>query len=115
MLQVGFGVGDITPDVGMEMPGGFFKRQGKGVRDKLLASACVVHDGDKTVALVGLDALFITKPTVDAARRLIAKTTKVPGDSVLIGANHTHSGGPVANCLGSDENPQYTQKMAQAI
>ena len=53
MLQVGFGVGDITPDAGMEMPGGFFKRQGKGVRDKLLAVACVVHDGDKTVALVG--------------------------------------------------------------
>ena len=48
MLQVGFGVGDITPEAGMEMPGGFFKRQGKGVRDKLLASACVVHDGDKT-------------------------------------------------------------------
>ncbi len=115
MLQVGFGVGDITPDVGMEMPGGFFKRQGKGVRDKLLAVACVVHDGDKTVALVGIDALFITKPTVEAARRLILKATKVPGDNVLIGANHTHSGGPVASCLGCDENPKYTEKMSQAI
>src|SRR5207248_2201826 len=41
MLQVGFGVGDVTPDVGMEMPGGFFKRKGTGVRDKLLASAGV--------------------------------------------------------------------------
>jgi neutral ceramidase len=115
MLQIGFGVGDITPDVGMEMPGGFFKRQGKGVRDKLLAVACVVHDGNKTVALVGIDALFITKPTVEAARRLILQATKIPGDNVLIGANHTHSGGPVASCLGCDENPKYTQKMSQAI
>ncbi len=44
MLQVGFGVSDITPDVGMQMPGGFFVRHGKGVRDKLLAVACVVED-----------------------------------------------------------------------
>jgi hypothetical protein len=29
MLQVGFGVGDITLQVGMEMPGGFGKRVGK--------------------------------------------------------------------------------------
>src|SRR5215204_7697451 len=28
MLQVGFGVADITPDKGMQMPGGFFKREG---------------------------------------------------------------------------------------
>jgi hypothetical protein len=115
MLQVGFGVGDVTPDVGMQMPGGFFKREGKGVRDNLLASACVVHDGERTVALVGLDALFITRPTVEAARRMIVKATKVPGDNVLIGANHTHSGGPIAGCLGCDENPKYMDKVAQAI
>jgi hypothetical protein len=115
MLQVGFGVGDITPDVGMEMPGGFFKRKGTGVRDKLLASACVVYDGDTPDALVGLDALFITKPTVETARRLIVGATKIPGDNVLIGANHTHSGGPVASCLGCDEDPAYTEKMAKAI
>ena len=115
MLQVGFGVGDVTPDVGMEMPGGFFKRTGTGVRDKLLASACVAYDGATPVALVGLDALFITKPTVEAARRMIVSATKIPGDNVLIGANHTHSGGPVASCLGCDENPAYTEKMAKAI
>src|SRR5215831_16182065 len=79
MLQVGFGVGDVTPDKGMQMPGGFFKREGKGVRDKLLAVACVVSDGDNTVALVGLDALFITRPTVEAARRTIQKETKIIG------------------------------------
>src|SRR5262249_18810046 len=115
MLQVGFGVGDVTPDVGMQMPGGFFKREGKGVRDKLLASACVVHDGERTIALVGLDALFITRPTVEAARRMIVKATKIPGENVLIGANHTHTGGPIAGCLGCDENPTYMDKVARAV
>jgi hypothetical protein len=115
MLQVGFGVGDITPPVGAQMPGGFTKREGKGVRDKLLAVACVVFDGTTPVALVGVDSLFITKPTVEQARRAILKATKIPTDNVLIGASHTHSGGPIAGCLGSDENPEYMDKVAKAI
>jgi hypothetical protein len=44
------------------MPGGFFKRAGKGVRDNLWAVACVVYDGATPSALVGIDTLFITKP-----------------------------------------------------
>src|SRR5437868_13988167 len=110
MLHVGFGVGDMTPDVGMEMPGGFFKRTGKGARDKLLAVACVVYDGTTPIALVGIDALFITKPTVQTARRLIQEKTKIGGDNVLIGASHTHSGGPIASALGCDENTAYTER-----
>jgi hypothetical protein len=115
MLQVGLGVGDITPEVGMEMPGGFFKRKGTGVRDKLLAVACVVSDGEQTVALVGLDALFIGRPTVEVARRVIQKETKMPGENVLIGANHTHSGGPITSCLGCDESPAYVDKVTKAL
>ncbi|HZT81997.1 MAG TPA: hypothetical protein VFA26_17355, partial [Gemmataceae bacterium] len=115
MLQAGFGVADITPDAGMEMPGGFFKRQGKGVRDKLIAAACVVYDGATPVALVGIDTLFVTRPTVDAARRAIQKATKIPGDNVLVGASHTHSGGPIASCLGSDEDPKYTDRVTAGI
>src|SRR5262245_60061355 len=115
MLQVGFGVEDITPSAGMQMPGSFTKRTGKGVRDKLLAVACVVTDGTKTVALVGLDALFITRGTVEAARRLALKETNIPAEHILIGANHTHSGGPMATCLGCDEDTKYTDKVAKAV
>jgi hypothetical protein len=115
MVHVGFGVGDITPPVGAEMPGGFTKRKGKGVRDKLLAVACVVYDGTTPVALVGIDALFITKRTVLTARRLIQKATKIPGENILIGASHTHTGGPMADCLGSDADPVYLDKVAKAI
>jgi hypothetical protein len=115
MLQVGFGVGDITPPAGAQMPGGFFKRRAKGVRDKLLAVACVVYDGKTAAALVGIDALFITKPTVLAARRLIQKATKVPAENVMIGASHTHTGGPMADCLGCDADPAYLEKVAKAI
>jgi hypothetical protein len=115
MLQIGFGVEDITPDIGMEMPGGFFIRKGTGVRDRLLAVACVVSDGENTAALVGIDALFIPGPTVDLARRLAQKETKISGESILVGANHTHSGGPTARCRGCDENPVYTDRLVKGI
>jgi hypothetical protein len=115
MVQVGFGVGDITPAAGMEMPGGFFRQVGKGALDRLLAVACVVHDGKTPIALVGIDTLFITRPTVDAARRAIQKETSIPGDNVLIGASHTHTGGPVAGALGSAADAVYLDQLTHGI
>lgn len=115
MVQVGFGVRDISPKPGMQMPGGFFKRVGKGVRDPLLAVACVLFDGDKALAVVGIDTLFVTKDTVAAARRGIRQSTRIPEEHVLIGASHTHSGGPVADCLGCDADPVYLEMLVQGI
>jgi neutral ceramidase len=115
MVQIGFGSADITPEAGAEMPGGFGKALGKGVRDKLYAVACVVHSGDNPVALVGIDALMVGQPTVDAARRMIQKTTKIPADNILIGASHTHLGGPIISCFSSEGDPKYIEKVVEAI
>ena len=115
MLQVGFGVADITPEAGMEMPGGFSHRKGKAARDPLLAVACVIHDGTSTVALVGIDTIAVLDATVERARRLIRESTPIPAAHVLIGASHTHGGGPVLTNAGSDEDPAYTETLAQAI
>jgi neutral ceramidase len=115
MIQVGFGVGDITPAVGMGMPGGFFKQVGKGVADRLLAVACVIHDGKTPVVLVGIDTVFIPRPPVEAARRMIQKETSIPGENVLIGASHTHTGGPVIGALGSEADPAYLDQLTLEI
>lgn len=119
MIQTGFAVADITPPEGAEMPGGFAPRQGKVGPEKLLAVACVVLGGQgqnpTPIALVGLDALFITRPTVELARRLVTRDTKLAGERVLIGANHTHTGGPMASCLGCNENTDYTDAVAKGI
>ncbi len=114
-LQVGFGAADITPDVGMEMPGGFLKAVGKGVRDRLYAVACVVSDGKTPVALVGTDTLAIARPTVEAARRKIAQDTRILGDNVLIGASHTHSGGPAVGVHGSEGDAVYLARLADGV
>src|SRR5882672_5096873 len=114
-LKAGFGSADITPEVGANIPGGFKANPGKGVRDPLYAVACVVSDGSTPVALVGIDELFVMKSTVTKARERIDKSTNIPAANVLIAASHTHSGGPIASCLGSESDPAYEDKVAAGI
>src|SRR5262249_58400770 len=83
--------------------------------DRCFAVACIVHDGATPVALVGTDTLIIARETVEAARRQIQKDTKIPGDNVLIGASHTHSGGPCGIGWGRDENADYLDKLTKGI
>jgi neutral ceramidase len=114
-LKAGFASTDITPAIGANIPGGFRANPGKGVRDPLYSVACVVTDGTTPLALVGIDELFITKATVMAARERIAKNTPIPAANVLIAASHTHSGGPIASCLGSEADPSYERTVAEGI
>jgi neutral ceramidase len=114
-LKAGFGSADITPEPGAQMPGGFRPHLSKGVRDPLYAVACVVTDGKTPLALVGIDALFVGKHTTAEARALIVKATGIPGANVLVGASHSHTGGPILSCLGSDEDPAYSARVAKAI
>jgi neutral ceramidase len=119
MLHVGFAETDITPKPGSQSPGGMNKRVLTAVLDRLKAVAMVVNSGDAAVALVGIDALFITAETTARARAAIEKGTKIRGDHVLIGASHTHSGGPVASCFECDADPDYLvflgDKIAEAV
>jgi hypothetical protein len=115
MLQIGFGSTDITPPLGAEIPGGFTKLVNRGVKDRLYAVACVVYDGTTPVALVGTDTLMIGRSTVEDARRSIQKAAKIPGENVLIGASHTHTGGPIIGCFGSEGDPEYLDKVAKGI
>src|SRR5262249_18804113 len=101
-LRAGFGSADLTPEAGVSIPGGFKPNPATGVRDPLYAVACVVTDGKTPIALVGIDELFITKPTVRQARERIEKNTKIPAANILIAASHTHTGGPIASCLGNE-------------
>jgi hypothetical protein len=117
-LKIGFGRADITPPIGAEMPGAFNKRHNVGVHDPLLASAMVVDDGCRIVGLVGLDSLSVPHSVVRAAETGIAEACGTP-ISLIVGASHTHSGGPVATALGSESDPWYldllTRRIAQSV
>jgi hypothetical protein len=94
-LKVGFAERDITPDPGMEMPGAYMKEREWKIHDACKVRAVVFDDGRTQVALVGLDALMVPRHLVLAARRIIHERCGIRPDSVLIGASHDHSAGPV--------------------
>lgn len=94
-LKVGFTERDITPDPGMEVPGGYVKERFWKIHDACKVRAVVFDDGRTRVALVGIDALFVPRHLVLTARRLIQEQCGIEPESVLIGASHDHTAGPI--------------------
>lgn len=94
-IQAGFAYRDITPDIGMEQPGGYGKSFHKAFHDACKVRAAVFDDGKQTVAVVGLDLLAIPRSVVLAARAGIEKVTPIKGAGVLLCASHSHSSGPI--------------------
>ena len=95
-IKAGFAERDITPDIGMEQPGGYGKSYHKTFHDPCKVRVALFDDGKKTAVVIGLDALVIPRQVVLDARVQIEKATGIPGDAVLICASHSHSAGPVA-------------------
>ncbi|MBU0719548.1 MAG: hypothetical protein KJ749_14995, partial [Planctomycetes bacterium] len=93
-LKVGFAEADITPDPGMEKPGGYGKAFMKETHDSCKVRAAVFDDGKRRVALVSIDALMVRRALVNEVRQRIQEKCGIPAEAVLIGASHSHTSGP---------------------
>jgi hypothetical protein len=133
VFKAGFAERDISPAVGMEQPGGYGKANHRSFHDPCKVRAAVFDDGSRRIAIVGIDALFIRRQTVQSVRGAIQKQCGIPPQSVLISASHTHSGGPIGYYLPGEfddasplvrslvhdgtacANPEYLAKVEHAI
>jgi neutral ceramidase len=114
LLKAGFAERDITPDIGMEQPGGYGKVFLRTYHDPCKVRAAVFDDGSVAAALVGIDSLVIPRSVVLAARERIRTKCGLPGEAVMVGASHSHSSGPVGMVLPGeyDHAPADVRKLA---
>lgn len=99
LLKTGFAERDITPDIGMEQPGGYGKAYLRRFHDPCKVRAAVFDDGSNRVAVVGIDSLVIPRQVVTAAREGIRSRCGIAPDHIMIGASHSHSSGPTGMVL----------------
>lgn len=101
-IKVGFAERDITPEIGMEHPGGYGKSYHRSFHDPCKARAAVFDNGKHVVGVVSLDALFIQDETVAKIRKRIQNKCKIPAESILLHATHSHSSGPMGMVMPGD-------------
>src|SRR4051795_8063279 len=90
-FKAGFAERDITPSIGMEVPGGYGKAFSKRIHDPCKVRAAVFESSGKRMVLIGIDALFVPRFVVLQAREKIERLCGIPGGNVMIGASHSHS------------------------
>ena len=82
---------------------------------------------------MGIDALGIRRDTVQKVRQAVRRKTGIPAESILIGASHSHSSGPLVWMLRGEydhasplvqrlayeestiADPKYVAKVEQAL
>jgi len=92
-FKAGFARVDITPPLGVYMPGYYKLRYAKQVLDPLQINMVAFSDGKTTALVAQYDTEALSDLVADRMRDAIVKATGVPRDAILLHASHTHDGG----------------------
>ncbi|MBR6321716.1 MAG: hypothetical protein IKR59_02495, partial [Lachnospiraceae bacterium] len=86
---------DITPALGLEIPGYFSVRKSAGVREALCCEAVFFESGDSRAVILSNDTIQVPKESCDRVRAAVAEKLRVAPENILICATHSHTAGPV--------------------
>jgi len=113
MFKCGFARVDMTPKLGLHIPGHFAIRPADGVLDTLYARACVMDDGTTVVGIAVLDLIYMSASTVNSIRRRVNEFTGIPEQNITVACTHTHTGPPTDR--HKDNGPLNEENTARII
>lgn len=114
MLSAGIARTCLTPYWGVELTGwGYYiERKWQRVHDDLHATALVVDDGSRQVALVALDLMVISDSFTLRTRERIGRETGLPPDAILLTCSHSHNAPAAGGLLGVGECDPFYEDWA---
>ena len=95
-FTAGFARVDITPPLGIYMPGYYQVRRATEILDPLEINMVAFSDGEKTALVAQYDTEALSDYVADRMRDAIVKATGVDRGAILVHASHTHDGGNLA-------------------
>jgi len=109
--SVGFARLDITPPLGVDIPGGWNKKVGEGVLDPLYVNAVAFGDGERTAFILSMDMLGIYGPMMQW-KDSIAKDMDIDPDSLILCCTHSHT---TPNVARPEADPLYDQWLYRRL
>ncbi len=104
---------DITPELGLHIPGQLYIRVSDAVRDPLHAKAMALGDDHRTFIVLALDLLCIDHEDAEQIRQRIVAETGLAAEAILIAATHTHTGAPAVAAYGHTKDLRYTEMLIE--
>lgn len=111
-LRVGRAQVKITPPIGVPMAGYYSIRLSEGTHDDLYAKAIALDVSGQRAVLIACDLIGSDPSFATAARELVAKTTGLPVERIMLSATHSHTG-PLFNPRMLVAAPEAARKLAE--
>ena len=115
LFRAGAAASNVTPWLGVSMPGGFTDRRATRIHDELYARCIVLDDGQNKLAIVVVDNCILPRDVLDRAKAMAQKTTGIPAAHMLVSATHTHSGPAAMDIAMCKADPEYQAFLARRI
>lgn len=115
IFKVGYAKLDVTPPMGIEVAGYYKTRIADGVLDNIEAVAIALNLGDKTVALVAIDCLGVSKSFTDKCKQNVNAKTGIDCDAIFIHGTHTHTGPRIDDQADNQPTKKYTDFLIDRV
>ena len=115
VFRAGAATSNVTPWLGVSMPGGFTDRRATKIHDELHARCLVLDDGQRQIAIVVVDNCILPRDLLDRAKVIAEKAAKIPAAHILISATHCHSGPAAMDIAQCKADLEYQTFLARRI